>query len=594
MLYLSPNVNLTKREKQRKQTSFQGTPLRELQVTEKLLKKTPVMNYISLLTAMVSSIGFGVGGTGLMYDHFAKKGKKENKNAHHNRFNDEVYKAFVKLNDALDKIEGNHHEGVKDIEPETPFGKLGMKFAKIGIAFSGIAGFFNGISMKLPLMSFGEGMNVVASPIINKPEGLGIFSIGLATVFASRALENDPQLKLNENVLKTKQGILAKAGYVAENMLGSVKEVGKSAKVVISNIGKLFTSERAVAADFFKWEMFAVKPSKMMVYESISDKGISYLKTSMKSSPYLMHTASAILAVGGVLLTVGSLFKQPKVQKTGLITSEVGGSLDNLSLSKWGLEKYALADSASAKTAGALLAASGVTILSGQPNVEKDYGRALQWLGCALLFAVFVVERKHELGNAIKSLGKMKKTGLKTENTGIIRQFEIDLQKMFKGMNTTQKNNVIKVLQDFDLGDMNKMPSLIAKIDNPELQRNVQESIDSGASERLEKLLNEMLKNLKDTKSAKALIDEQAELAENIIGLNKKLQAIKSNPELKQIMEAFTAKHGQAYAIDNNTVARTLQNAMPEGIKSEITGHTGDLQKIKDEVASMNKKEFVQ
>lgn len=440
-------------------------------------KEVPFTSVLGLLTAFTSALGFGVGGAGLLYDQALHgNGKKQKPKTTQEKAapprnaaikSEDLYSGFninnnlarisqsFKGNDKVQSLadpqldlfkefhaqeiyshkDGNSNENaggegsVHEIAPESGFGKIGLKFAKVGIGFSGVAGIFNGIAMKLPLMAFGEGLNVAASPIIQTPVGLGLFGVALAAVFAGRALENDPLLKLNTAVLRSKKGP-AKLAYILSNTLNSAKEVGKSFTTISKNIFKLAgnNNARKSAIRFFKDEVFSIIPKTVIFSEEINFKGLVNLKTMMKSSPYLMHAASTVLAAGGLLLTIGSLLRIGIVQKLGLKTFETGGSLDNLSLSKWGAEKYVLAENGSAKAAGAMLAASGLTILSGQPAVDEKWGRGLQWAGCSLLFSVFAVERLAELVSAVK--GRRNVTS--TLPTQLIRQWQVNLVDLLK------------------------------------------------------------------------------------------------------------------------------------------------------------------
>ena len=97
--------------------------------------------------------------------------------------------------------------------------------------------------MKVPLMSLGECANVASSPIINTAMGSGLLDIGLAAIFAARALENNPSLKLNTVTMASKKG-LDKVKYVCSNMYLSAKEVSNSAKAVFGNTFNLFVPSK--------------------------------------------------------------------------------------------------------------------------------------------------------------------------------------------------------------------------------------------------------------------------------------------------------------------------------------------------------------
>jgi len=394
-----------------------------------LLKKREYnfIDTLSFVTALTSMTGFAVGGYGLLQDHFhdLKTGANKNIKKIDNKNFSEKFKDFgpSAQKQIISASKNAEKGGAKTIVPSTKTAKIGLVFAKIGIAFSGIAGIFNGISMGLPLMAAGESLNLAASPIIETPVGTGLFGIALAAVFSSRALENDPVLKMDKNKLAEKNGVIEKAKYILQNTAGCAKEVWNSAKLFGKNIGGLFVkTKRTEAMSFFKDSVFSIKPKSLMVQKFVDKDGLVSVVTTFKNNPYLMHAASFVLAIGGATLAISSLIKNKVGQKVGLKTYEVGGSLDNLSLSRWGFEKASMAGSPSAKLAGGLMGASGLTILAGQPAVDEKWGRGTQWLGTALLFSVFAVERK---ANAFKS------SGAKEKFTSLISQHSIDLTKLF-------------------------------------------------------------------------------------------------------------------------------------------------------------------
>ncbi|MEI8388499.1 MAG: hypothetical protein WCG23_01310 [bacterium] len=392
--------------------------------------------WLGLATALTSTVGFAVGGVALMYDDIYKKRKhkkehaetKNNSQIDTNNASAQKDKTASNVSFQGNKTKDTHKkEEMGHINPETAFGKIGLAFAKVGIAFSGIAGIFNGIAMKLPLMAFGEGVNVAASPIINTPAGFGLFSMGLAGVFAGRALENNPALKLNTAVLASKT-LNEKVKYLASNTWLTIKELGKSTKTTFTHLFNLVNPAKSkISANFFRDKIIAVKSSTLQFNQSVLADGSKIAEAAIKSHPYRMHTASVILAVGGAILTIASFIKNKIGQKTGFKTSEVGGALDNIGLAYSGLEKLQMGSKAS----GAALAVSGVTILAGTPQAETERGRALQWIGCGLLFAAFVFERKHDLSKALAAMKNIKETGLAKESSQLIRQLEIDLPDAF-------------------------------------------------------------------------------------------------------------------------------------------------------------------
>lgn len=447
-------------------TSFRGYKIAPPVMGEtsvKYLLKKKEHNWIdtlSFVTALTSMTGFAVGGYGLIHDYFhdLKTGKNkldgqtikkiENKN-YSEKFKDFGPTAQKEISYA---VKNSKEEGARTITPSTKTAKIGLIFAKIGIAFSGVAGIFNGLSMGLPLMAAGESLNLAASPIIETPVGTGLFGIALAAVFSGRALENDPVLKMDKNKLAEKSGFVEKSKYIMQNVSGCAKEVWNSAKFFAKNIGGLFVkTKRKEAVDFFKDSVFSIKPKSIMIQKYIDKDGVVKIAKSFKNNPYLMHAASLVLAIGGTTLALSSLFKNKAGQKVGLKTYESGGSLDNLSLSRSGLEKAAMSSTSSGKLAGNLLGLSGAAILAGQPGVDTKWGRGTQWLGTALLFSVFAVERK---GNAFKS------SGAKEAFTSLIGQWSVDLTKLFpKGAlkekigNKTRLDTIINMVKPHKKGE---------------------------------------------------------------------------------------------------------------------------------------------
>ena len=231
--------------------------------------------------------------------------------------------------------------------------------------------------------------------------------------------------------LTKENGIRKNALYILNNMKGCAKEVWNSAKTFGKNIGGLFMkSKRPDAVSFFRDSVFSIKPKQIIIKELINQDGEIKIATAFKNNPYLMHAASLVLAVGGATLALSSVFKNKKGQKIGLKTYEAGGSLDNISLSRSGLEKAAISSHSSGRLAGNLLGLSGAAILAGQPGVDEKWGRGTQWLGTSLLFAVFAVERS---AKAFKSISK------ESELTSLVRQWEVDLTKLYTKSELSEK-----------------------------------------------------------------------------------------------------------------------------------------------------------
>ena len=400
-------------------------------------RKFPYMETIALVTAAVSTIGFSFGGIGLIYDciYGKSKGNKHNKegentspliaNTKNNEF-ENIQNIYKKIH--VTEVKDPKKDEIGYIEPDTKVGKIGLMFSKIGVGFSGIAGIFNGIAMKIPLMSAGEAANVAASPIINTAMGSGLLDIGLAAIFAGRALENDPALKLNPVIMASKQG-LDKVKYVVNNMWGCAKEVSNSAKAVFGNTFNLFVpSKRKNAINFLKDNILAVRPTTVQFSEKILADGTKVIEKGLKSPPHRMHTASLILAIGGAIKVVSSLFNNKTGQKAGFRVSEVGGGMDNIGLSMYGLERTMLGN----PLAGIPLAVSGATILAGQPTVDKKEGRSLMWLGCGALFLTFFFDRHKDLRKAFNEAKKLKNGELVDQSAQLIRTWTVPLTSVME------------------------------------------------------------------------------------------------------------------------------------------------------------------
>ncbi len=469
-------------------------------------RKIPRDEAMGFASALVSATGFTLGGAGLFTDFLHRiKNNKANKQIKE-PFKDpkmkELYGSFIDNKkehnpvyclsiNQLEKInemkrgckKGDKECGVHEIKPETHFGKLGLNFAKIGIAFSGVAGFFNGIAMRIPLMSFGEAMNVASSPINEKPIGLGIFFIGLSSIFAGRALENDAALKFNPSTMANKS-IWQKTGLIFKNMGLCVRELGKSSATVLKNAVSLVTGKigggkhfvsRTNAMNFFRDNVLAVRPSTISFNEKITASGKTIVETVMKSPPYRMHVASALLGLGGIALTATSLFNRKKAQKASLTVCQTGGSLDNIGLAYQGLEKLATKGSMAEKAAAICQTGAGVGILAGEPGVDKDYGRSLMWLGCGLLFSTFVIERGHNVRKAWKKFAEMTNGKGKEEASEFVRSWSVDLRKTAGNKSRrqfTQKGTLSNIIKAVNAGPGKERESIINKIPDKKLREN--------------------------------------------------------------------------------------------------------------------------
>jgi len=485
--------------------NFTGYKVNPKNAKEFMLKKKipQVWDTFSFLTALTSATGFAIGGAGLLSDYLSNEKGKEKSSLKKNTPVPDSFKNFetASLQDSAPSTEkGKKKEGAKTIVPSTKFSKMGLTFAKIGIAFSGIAGIFNGVSMGLPLMAAGEALNLCASPIIETPLGTGIFGIALAAVFSGRAMENDPELKIDKTKLKEKVGLKNKAEFIGKNMAGCAKEVWTSSKVMATNIKDLFSkTKRPEAVAFFRDNVFSIKPKKLVVQEFIDENGLVKIVRGTKNNPYLMHGASLLLAIGGLTLALSSLLKNTTGQKVGIRTYEVGGSLDNLSLSRSGMEKAAVAGAGSpvTKLAGYLMGASGLTILAGQPGLDEKWGRGTQWVGTALLFSVFAVERWPKAFKVLESQPEFK---------SLVRQWEVDLTKLYS--NKDLKPKLASILKGLPEGELNKIEDSTVKKILQTMEEVFTKKENNECKQSVEQLFKEIKAKLETDPALKGKVDD--------------------------------------------------------------------------------------
>jgi len=399
-------------------------------------KEIPIIDILSFITAFTGFTGFSIGGAGLLYDFLndirTKKGKIPvpvdsllDKNDVFTEF-----KAKIKTN----TIKNQHKAGVNTVTPNTEFGKIGLQFAKAANGISAAAGVFNGLSMRLPLISVGELINIGASPVLETPFGTGLFGIALASIYAGRALDLDPSLKLDPIKFNSCPTIGKKAFCVYENIINSIKEVLKSSKLFYKNFIGLFTSDRKNSINFFTSNLFSVKPKQLLLQEFVNKEGKTVLKVAFKNNPYLMHLASLILATGGGILAISSILNFPVGQKIGLRTFNVGNMFDNMSLMRWGMQKSVMSRTAAEKVSGKMCEIAGGGILASQPGIDATWGRGIQFVGIAALMASFAFDRTHNVIRLFKN------SSTKEELISLVRQWELDLTKIFPDKKSFKEN----------------------------------------------------------------------------------------------------------------------------------------------------------
>lgn len=175
---------------------------------------------------MYDRFGIFVGGVGLFYDLYKEKGSS-------------LKNIFAKDSNKFLK-----EEGVKTITPTTTIGKWGLKFAKMALGASSPSGVACGLAEGIPMMALGEAMNMGVSSILETPIGTGLFGIGIASVFLGLALDNTPELKLNQFKFMAEEKTSKKAKLIVKNMLKTSKEIGASVFEIAKNIFNKGLQER--------------------------------------------------------------------------------------------------------------------------------------------------------------------------------------------------------------------------------------------------------------------------------------------------------------------------------------------------------------
>jgi hypothetical protein len=440
-----------------KQPSFNGLGIKQLPDSFKELtssqKKELSIASLAFVSAVVCAASYAVGGIGLWYDHLAdkKNGKQQplsennsnNTFSRLNKYNNPIQNNALSLYTSLNKTKEEGHssgEGVKTIVPSTKVGKVALNAAKTAVMASSLSGITAGVTMGIPLMTVGETINIAAAPIVETPIGTGLFGIGIASVFGGLALENNPELKLNKFKLRAKESLGEKSAYVLKNMTDSAKEVGSSCVTLVQKTLGLFGNKRNDCINFFKDNIFSMKPKSVVIQEILDKSGNISVRTALRQPKnYLMNAASLVLTVGGIGLVAASLLNQKKAQKVGLDVEEGGFLADNLGMTRFGLDKLSIADNASSRAAGSGYALGGVVnAISQFIGIDNKDGRAAQWLGIAAVFLGFSIDRGKSLKHIVKEIKNPKTV------ESMVRQWHVDLTKIF---NKDELNGVIKTLK---------------------------------------------------------------------------------------------------------------------------------------------------
>lgn len=363
---------------------------------------------IAFSASLISALGYFLGSTGLFYD-FYKDNQIKTYNHEHKK----------------------NEDGVKTITTNTKLGKAGMFCTKIAITAAAIANVACGLGEGIPLMALGEASNLGAAPIIETPIGTGLFGIGIASIFAGLALDNTPELKLNELDLMAAKSS-AKIKLILKNTADTAKEIGGSILKIIKNSYKW---------SFWKENILQITPKTVVFSESVNKDGKVILSKMLRHHKnYLMHAASFTLAVGGVGIITASLLDRKKEQKLSLQVEEGGFLFDNLGITKYGLDKLTTGN----KVSGTSFAVGGVTnAISQFMGLDNKDGRALQWLGIAGVFLGYTIDRGKHLKKSIKD------AKFRPELTRVVREWKLDLSKIIQ-----DKNELKKLLDEIKKGKM--------------------------------------------------------------------------------------------------------------------------------------------
>jgi len=347
---------------------------------------------------------------------------------------------------SLEEVDSNK-EGVHTLRPKTKWGKLGLEFGRIfGVGLAQSSGIFNGISMRFPLLSFGDGLALLSVPYIHKPFGMGLFQIGMASIFACRAMEQDERFKIDMNIWHQKKGFKDKSIYVLKNMASCIGEMLNSTKTILINLANLFGNEkkRHNANYFFKNEFFPLKPRFVLLAEQLTSTGKSYVQPIMKATPHFLHASSLLVGIGGIILTVGSLINDRMTKIIGYRTTNVGGTMDNIAYFKQGFEKTAFGNPASGISANI----AGLVLLAGQGFQDTLLGRGVFWVGISSLFMAFALDQRTFLRTALSK----RKNPLWSQANAMIRRWELNPLPVLGKQNGAALTQLNKVMLAYQAG----------------------------------------------------------------------------------------------------------------------------------------------
>lgn len=410
-------------KKTRNNVNFTSAPVRPV-VNSSFIKK--ILPTIAFASSTLGSVFYLVGGTGLYYDLYKEKqAKKQNLSVPNSS---EALSNSKYFYSPKEQNFGKHEkdEGVKTIEASTKFGKIGINCAKMAIFATSAAGMACGLGEGIPLMALGEATNLGSASIIQTPVGTGLFGIGIASVFAGLALDNTPELKLNDLDLMAAKGFSAKSELIWQNTKSIAKEIGTSIVQIVKNI---FNPK------FYKENFFQIKPKMIVFSEKVNKEGKIIIERSLRHNKnYLTHAASFTLAIGGLGLVITKLLNLNKAQRASLGVEEGGFVFDNLGMTRYGLDKL----TTNGRSAGASFAIGGaINAVSQFIGLDNKEGRALQWFGISGVFLGFAIDR----GKHLKEMLKLAKE--RPELTRTIREWKLKLPDYI-----TDKKELKKVLEE--------------------------------------------------------------------------------------------------------------------------------------------------
>jgi hypothetical protein len=342
----------------------------------------PLVGALSVATSFGASLAFGIGGTGLWYEHM--------QNSKHPR----------------SKQADTQDPGIKTINPQTHFGKIALKAGQSAILLTSLAGITGGVAMGFPLMSVGEGINLGAAPIIQTPVGTGLFGIGLGAVFATLAQESDHSLKLDAQRLKG-MTLPQKGRYLLQNMGKTLKASFEDGLMLPKQAIALFGKDKVNAQRFFQDTLFSLASRKVALEQYLkADGSFHYAMKNVPTKSYLVSFASLVLMLGGVSVVASELLlpKQKNLHKKALQLEEAGFLADSVGMTRFGLDKLTQGTGLGGKARGVGYATGGVVnVVSQFMSLDETYGRATQWLGVGLVFLGFGFDRYGMLQKALKS-----------------------------------------------------------------------------------------------------------------------------------------------------------------------------------------------